>query len=212
MTPARTIKAERRIWRDCCVAAALTLGGSISGGGNEIFTNGAASVSLSQTNGAWDAVWGSGAQVAVTNAQASLFGGGNVVAASNAALSLYATGGQADEVAGASNVIALVGAQAVLQGAANEVYFSGDCWLIVAGENNRFNFGQAIGDVTISGFDGSDLLNLNAADWTSFSALQTSGDLSQSGADAMIRFDAHDAITLTNVQVSTLTAAQFAFA
>jgi hypothetical protein len=81
----------------------------------------------------------------------------------------------------------------------------------VSGANDAFYFSAALGHSVISGFATSDQLHLSAADWSSFAALHSSGDLFQSGADAMIRFDAADTITLKGVNASTLTAAQFAF-
>lgn len=59
----------------------------------------------------------------------------------------------------------------------------------------------------------SDTLNLTATHaWGGFDSLLASGDLKQSNADTHIQIDAPNSITLTNIQMSTLTAAQFAFA
>ena len=54
-------------------------------------------------------------------------------------------------------------------------------------------------------------MHLATADWASFSALQSSGDLTQVGANTVLRLDASDAITLTGVTASTLNAANFSF-
>ena len=85
--------------------------------------------------------------------------------------------------------------------------------LDVSGVNEHFEFGQALGLQSIGGFDLSDTLNVAATHaWGDFDALLASGDLIQSNADTLIQIDALNSITLTNIQMSTLTAAQFAFA
>jgi hypothetical protein len=68
-----------------------------------------------------------------------------------------------------------------------------------------------MGLTSINGFSSSDVIRLSAKDWSSFSVLQSSGDLWQTGANTLIALDASDTITLANVTKSTLTSAQFVF-
>ena len=58
-------------------------------------------------------------------------------------------------------------------------------------------------------FNTTDLLYLSASDWSSFSALQSSGDLFQSGADLHIKISATNDLTLVNTQLTTLSASNF---
>ena len=147
----------------------------------------------------------------MTGAQASIVGGDDAIAASASFVSLYATAGQADSITGAYDTIALVNAQARLQGGHDSVYFSGASSLTVSGSDDAFCFGAALGQSSIAGFNSTDTLHLSVADWTSYSALLSSGDLMQSGADTVIRLDASNTLTLTGVQAANLTAAQFVF-
>jgi len=126
-------------------------------------------------------------------------------------VSLSGANGAADSVTGAYDTIALGNSQATLQGSHDIVYFSGASSLTVAGANDAFNFGAALGQASITGFASSDSIGLSKTDWTSFSALQASHDMTQSGADTIVRLDASDTLTLKSVQMSTLTASQFAF-
>jgi hypothetical protein len=178
---------------------------NIVGGGDAIYSSGASTIGLSGTHGAWDVVWGSGAKISLTGAEAAIVGGGETISASNSAFSLYATDGQTDAISGAYDVVTLVGAEAALRGS------HGASSLTVAGADDAFCFAAQTGAATIAGFDASDTLRLSAADWADFNALLMSGDIAQSGADTVIRLDANNAITLTGVQTSSLTAAQFVF-
>ena len=157
-------------------------------------------------------VWGSDARMSLTGAQAAVVGGGNAIAAAASAVSLYGTNGRADTVAGAYDTLTLVSAQAILQGAHDNVYFYGNSALTAMGTNDAFYFGATLGQATLTGFNSSDTLHLSAADWTNFNALLMSGDVTQVGADTVIRTDAQNAITLTGVQASSLAAGQFVFA
>ncbi len=73
-------------------------------------------------------------------------------------------------------------------------------------------FAAGIGGLdVISGFVTSDVIQMSQMDFASFAALSASGDLTQSGLDAVITLNASDAITLQDVTASTLTAAQFKY-
>ena len=71
------------------------------------------------------------------------------------------------------------------------------------------NFHNSFGNLTVEGFDATDTMNFSKSDFADFQALQ--GHMQQSGANTLISLDANDAITLTHVALSTLTASQFHF-
>jgi hypothetical protein len=106
----------------------------------------------------------------------------------------------------------LIGATASLTGSGDVAYVFAGSSLTVAGTGDLFVFSQAFGQSTLAGFGTGDVLQLSAQDWTSFAALQQSGDLQETNSGAAIlKLDANDQITLTGVQASSLTAAQFVF-
>ena len=127
-------------------------------------------------------------------------------------MSLYNTNGHADVVNGSYDALYLNSAQAVLNGSADTVYFAGQSTLSLNGNYIGLNFAAKMGVDVIAGFNATDVLHLSASDWASFAALKGSGDLTQSGADTIIKLDASDSITLTGVQASSLTAGEFKFA
>ncbi len=186
---------------------------TITGKGNTIYANNASKVSLAGTAGVFDTVYGSNAGIVLTNAQASILGGYNTIyASSGSTMSLYNTNGHADVVNGSYDALYLNSAQAVLNGSADTVYFAGQSTLSLNGNYIGLNFAAKMGVDVISGFNATDVLHLSASDWASFAALKGSGDLTQSGADTIIKLDASDSITLTGVQASSLTAGEFKFA
>ena len=70
-----------------------------SGGGDFVMTTSPSALTLSGTNGDWDAVLGSDDTIAVENAEAAILGGGDaIVASAGSWLSLYNTGARADSV------------------------------------------------------------------------------------------------------------------
>jgi hypothetical protein len=148
----------------------------------------------------------------MSGAEAAIVGGGDIGAASLSTLSLNQTNGQYDAVTGAYDTIILDGAQASLSGMDDAVFFAGASSLNLTGTHESLYFGAALGQAQISGFDIGDVLHLSAADWSSFAALQGSGDLYQAGADTKIALDNNNVITLSGVQASTLAAVNFAFA
>ena len=187
---------------------------AITGGSNTEWASAGSSASLFGTAGNWDTFNGSSDQITLNNAQASIVGGGDTIfATSGSSMSLYNTNGVADNVYGASDNLNLTNAQAGLTGGGDTIAFAGTNTLnISSGASENFYFAQTLGLTSIAGFQLSDVVHLSALDWTSFTALQNSGDLKQSGANTLIAIDANDTITLANVQVSSLTTSQFAFA
>ncbi len=186
---------------------------AVTGKGDTIFANGGSTVSLAGTAGVFDAVYGSSAGVILSNAQAAILGGYNTINASaGSTMSLSNTNGHGDVVNGSNDALYLTSAQAVLNGSANNVFLSGQSTLTAHGNFEALNFAAQFGTEVIGGFNATDVLHLSAIDWTSFAALQSSGNLFQSGADALIRLDANNSITLLGVQASSLTIGEFKFA
>jgi ELWxxDGT repeat protein len=186
---------------------------SIVGGGDTITATSGSTASLYGTKGSWDKVNASGAYVVLNASQASILGGANqITATSGSTASLYNTGGNADVVKGSGFAMVLNGAQATLAGDNDTVSFAGSSALSVSGTGERFLFGQTLGTSSIAGFVSSDVIQLSKLDWASYSALLSSGDLTQTAAGAQIRLDASDTITLAGVQAASLTSAQFNFA
>ena len=185
----------------------------VSGGANVIYANSGSTVSLTNTAGAWDSVYGTAETIILKNAQAAISGGGDSVFLNGgASVSLAATGGAADNVTGSNQTLILTSAQAKLNGNGDTVYFAGNCSLAASGSSENLYFAAQLGLASISGFASSDVIHLSASDWTSFAALKSSGGLKQSGANTLISLDAANTVTLLNVQASTLSQAQFAFA
>ena len=177
---------------------------SVLGGNDTIYFNGDAgnAVSLYRTNNIWDNVHGSGGAVTLNNAQTSIFGGGDYVyfsAGQPSAVSLYQTGGVDDFVSGSDGAVTLNDAQAFVSGTGNDIYLNGFTNLVA--------FQPAFGLETVNGFGYNDVLQFSKADFSDFAALHPV----QSGDDTVIALDASDAVTLTGVTASSLTAAQFRF-
>jgi len=77
------------------------------------------------------------------------------------------------------------------------------------GGSDAFVFGAAIGTEVVNGFASPDTLQFSKTDFASWSALQ--GDMTQSGANTVLTYDASDTVTLTNVTKANLTASEFRF-
>ncbi len=186
---------------------------AVTGKGNTIFANAGSTVSLAGTAGVFDAVYGSSEGVILSAAQAAILGGYNTINASaGSTMSLYNTNGHGDVVNGSSDALYLTSAQAVLNGSADNVFLSGQSTLTLHGNFEALNFAAQIGIDVIGGFNATDVLHLSATDWTSFAALKASGGLFQSGADAIVKLDANNSITLLGVQASSLISGEFKFA
>jgi hypothetical protein len=186
---------------------------SVFGGGDTMFATAGSSVSLYNTAGDWDLFNGSQDTVILTSAQTSIVGGDNTVYAyAGSAISLYSTAGQADLVYGSNEALNLTSAQALLTGTGDTVYMAGQSTLSLSGNNFALNFAANIGQNVVNGFNATDVLKFSATDWTSFAALQSSGDLHDSNGNAVIQFDANNSVTLTGVKSASLTASEFKFA
>ena len=189
---------------------------SIVGGGDTAYLLGTAtdSVSLYNTNNAWDTINGSHGGVILTKAQASVVGGGDTIIFDNSGtdyVSLYSTGGVADTVSAVNGHVILTSAQASVVGYGDTIYMTGASTanetLTNSALDDTYVYQQNMGVSTINGFTTHDAMQLSHAD---FANLQTLfNDMSQSGANTIIKLDANDQITLTNVQKSSLAASQF---
>jgi Ca2+-binding RTX toxin-like protein len=98
-------------------------------------------------------------------------------------------------------------------GGGNDALYSGagDDYLVGGPGNDTFVFhhGNGHGDIVADFTHGSDIVDLIGYGVTTFSDLQ--GHMSQMGADTLISFDASNAITLQDVQMTQLTAGDFLF-
>jgi hypothetical protein len=156
---------------------------------------------------------GAGGTISLSNAGANVTGVGFTV--TETGVDRLAIGG--DGAAGAADVVQGSGETTTTHAASN-VTFIGSHDTIDAGLGNDLtlqgadevlNLRQLFGDMTVNGFSATDTMNFSKLDFADFQALQ--GHMQQSGANTLITLDAHDAITLTNVALSTLTASQFRF-
>ena len=78
------------------------------------------------------------------------------------------------------------------------------------GTSDTFIFPTNLGNETINNFNPAhDVIELPVAEIASFAALQA--DMHNVGTNAVITFDAHDAITISHVAVQNLTAQNFHF-
>jgi fibronectin-binding autotransporter adhesin len=189
---------------------------SILGGGDtaNLLGSAADSVSLYNTNNAWDTINGSHGLVILTKAQASVFGGGDTIDFDGSAsdyASLYNTGGAADTVNAVNGGVILTSAQASIVGYNDTISMSGASTasetLTNASFHDTYVYQKNMGVSTINGFTTHDAMQLSKADFASVQALFN--DMSQSGANTIIRLDANDQITLTNIQKSSLAQSQF---
>ena len=184
----------------------------ISGGGDTITSGRRSSANLSNTNGDWDTFHGSYDTVSVSAAQVSVIGRSDTILATAGSLVRLAnTGTNDDLVEGDDDVVRLRNADATLKGSSNTVRFAASDSIIADGQSEAFVFGADLGVSSITGFETNERLRLSLDDWTNFAALQASGDLFQSGNNAVIEINATDMLTLVDTQVSQLSATNVKF-
>jgi hypothetical protein len=170
---------------------------------------------LYDTNNSWDNVYGSNGVVAMTSSQANVIGGGNTInfeGSTGCAAWLYDTNGSWDSVYGSNGVVAMTGSQANVIGNSDTIDISGNAGSLAAlfGTSDALAFLQpAFGQDVVAGFGSSDTIQFSATDFANFTALH--GAMTQSGANTVIKLDATDMVTLQNVTMANLTAAQFKF-
>jgi len=185
---------------------------SVVGGGNTITANRHSSASLSDTNGILDLFHGSYDTVSVSSAEVSVIGRADTITATAGSLVRLANTGTDDDVfTGSDDVLRLNNSETALNGSSNTVHFAGSDSVVANGQSNAFVFGADLGVSSITGFEANERLRLSLDDWTNFAALQASGDLFQSGNNAVIEISATDMLTLVNTQVSELSATNVKF-
>jgi trimeric autotransporter adhesin len=96
-----------------------------------------------------------------------------------------------------------------INGSNNNITPLGSSTLTTNGTNDNFVFHSGFGKDVISGFDSTDTLQFDHAIFADWAHLLAAS--SQSGADTVIRFDANNTVTLTNVSLSSLTQSQAQF-
>ncbi len=189
---------------------------AVQGGDNAIaFASGSNdSVSLYNSDGVWGWVYGSNGTISLNNAQTAISGGGDKIALdgnSADAVSLYSSGGAWDAVSGSNGTIYMNGSQASVSGNSDAFDMAGANTVSAYGTSDAFIFGPAIGVDYINNFGSTDTLQFSAKDFANFAAISTPSHMAQSGANTVISLDATDTVTLTNVQMTSLTSSQFKF-
>jgi serralysin len=147
----------------------------------------------------------------LNSAQSVVQGGGDALTLSDSggsAATLIDTDGSADTVNGANSLLYLNGSQASVIGNFATLVMTGGAATVLA-DSDSFVFQAAFGQDTISGFNSTDTIQLPAADFASWNALQS--DMTQSGSNTLITFDANDVITLVGVTAANLNQAEFSF-
>jgi len=191
-------------------AAGATL--SVTGGGDTISSDRRTSVNLFGTNGDWDLFHGSYDTVGVNAAEVSIIGRSDTVSATaNSLVRLANTGTDDDVFTGCDDVLRLNNAEVTVNGLSNTVRFAGSDAVTASGASDAFVFGADLGVSSIVGFEANERLRLSLTDWSNFTALQNSGDLFQSGANAVIEISPANMLTLVNTQVSELSATNVKF-
>ncbi len=188
------------------VAAGVSLGVPVA------FSGAGGTLNLSSTPNAV-AVNGSGGSINLTNAAASVTGNGFTITETGTC-SLTVGGnrtvGGDDIVRGSGQTTTTLANSLVqLQGHGNTVNAGANDELALEGANDVLNLSQLLGETVVRDFAASDVIGVSHNDFANFAALQS--HMTQSGANAFIRFDARDFIELTNVTAASLTAAQFHF-
>ena len=191
-------------------AAGATL--NVTGGGDTISSDRRTSANLFGTNGDWDLFHGSYDTVGVNAAEVSIIGRSDAVTATaNSLVRLANTGTDDDVFTGSDDVLRLNNAAVTVNGLSNTVRFAGSDAVTASGASDAFVFGADLGVSSIVGFEANERLRLSLTDWSNFTALQNSGDLFQSGANAVIEISPANMLTLVNTQVSELSATNVKF-
>jgi len=185
---------------------------NLSGGGDTITASRRSAANLSGTNGEWDTFHGSYDTIGVNLAQVSVIGRADTITASAGSQVRNAnTGTDSDTVTGSDVTLVLNNADTTLNGSSDTIRFAGTDALTANGQSNAFVFGADLGVSSITGFEANERLRLSVADWSSFAALQASGDLFQSNNNVVIEISATNMLTLVNTQVSELSATDVKF-
>ena len=190
---------------------------AVVGGGDTMYfaSGGANAVNLYNTYGNWDAVYGNGGLIEIADdTQVSVVGGGDTIDFDDGLwnmVSIYDSTNAIDTVNGDNGLIALNSASASLIGSSDTIYMNGTSTVDITGYLEGLRFAAQMGQATVTGFGSTDVIHLSASDWSSFAALQSSGDLQQSGANAVITLNAANSITLVDTSVAGLNPSEFVF-
>jgi hypothetical protein len=191
-------------------AAGATL--SVTGGGDTISSDRRTSANLFGTDGDWDLFHGSYDAVGVNASQVSVIGRSDTVTATAGSLVRLANTGTDDDVfTGSDDVLRLNNAVVTVNGAPNTVRFAGSDAVTATDASDAFVFGADLGVSSIVGFEANERLRLSLTDWSNFTALQNSGDLIQSGVNAIIEISPTNVLTLVDTQVSELSVTNVKF-
>ena len=180
------------------VAAGVSLGVPVA------FTGAGGTLNL--TNAPNDVVVnGAGGAINLSHANADVTGGGFTVNETGVdwiAIGGNGAGGATDVVNGSGDTTTTHSASNVtIVGSHDTVDVGVRNALSLEGANDVVNLQELFGDMSLSGFAASDVLQLSKIDFADFQALQS--HMTQSGANTLITLDAHDVIKLTNVAASS---------
>jgi hypothetical protein len=182
---------------------------AINGGGDTIYTDGAATdaATLAGTAGAWDTLQGSNAALTLDGAQASVVGGNDSVQLDGSvsdAASLYDTNNAWDVVRGANGAVILTDAKVSIVGGSDAIYLSGandnaaslystgGAWDLVQGANGSVYLTDAKASVV----GGGDVVYLSGAADNAASLYSTAGawDLVQGSNASLSLIDAQASV------------------
>jgi hypothetical protein len=180
----------------------------------------AAPVTFGKAGGALDlsdtpdtvAVSGAKGVINLSSAAADVSGGAFTVNETGAdTLTIGGNGalGAADIVHGSHETITTLASSHIAFVGSNDTIDAGGGVLSLQGTNDHINMQNAFGTLAIDGFDATDKISFSKSDFANFQFLHD--HMAQSGANTVVTLDANDAVTLKNVDLSTLTASQFHF-
>ena len=187
----------------------------VQGGGDKIGLDGSSTdyANLYYTGSNYDTVVGSNGTIGLNDAVAVVQGGGDKITLDGSSTdfaNLYNTGGTSDTVQGSNGTIGLNGAGASVTGNGDTLnFYGGTNSAELSGTAEAFVFVPKFGADTLSGFSATDSFHFSSSDFPNFAAVQS--NMVQSGIDTVITLDPTDKLTLTGVNMNSLTSSQFHF-
>jgi len=155
--------------------------------------------------------------VSAGNGSDTITAGGNITAGNGSDI-VTSTGTGSSITLGNGNDTVYAGPHnTVTLGTGNDTFYAGANDTINLGNGNdtvAFGVGSspaAFGSETVNGFSAHDQIDLAMAQFTSYAAMMSSGELYQSGSNTIINDKLGDTVTLEGVKLSNLSANNFHF-
>ena len=198
----------------------LVLAGSndtitVGNGGDTV--NAGSNDSITVGNGTDKVTAGAGSSVSAGNGSDTITAGGNITAGNGSDI-VTSTGTGSSITLGNGNDTVYAGPHnTVTLGTGNDTFYAGANDTINLGNGNdtvAFGVGSspaAFGSETVNGFSAHDQIDLAMAQFTSYAAMMSSGELYQSGSNTIINDKLGDTVTLEGVKLSNLSANNFHF-